>query len=117
MVLRGKKINCKSDTVQLQVSFSLPDVKALFHALALSLEPVKDYPLKESDVRHWLENDGRAFISWPPKWKEQLSGWAFAVAVRNKLLNPSATDENKYYLADFLFTKRGRPPKNDGVLS
>lgn len=113
MVLRGRKINCKSDAVQIQVSFSIPDVKALLHLYALSVEFIKDCPIKESGVRYWLEHDGRAFLSWPQKWREQLSGWVFAVAVRNKFIIPTAVNENEYFLADFLFAKKGRPKKKD----
>lgn len=54
-----------------------------------------------------------AFIDYPDKWRVQLSRWAFAVAVRNRLLLPSATKENSYYLADCLFARRGRPAKKD----
>ena len=113
MVLRERKINNNADEVQVHCSFGVPDVKALFKMYATMCEPIKDYQHTEHDVRYWLEHDGRAFLSWPNKWREQLSGWAFAVAVRNKLLKPTAANENKYYLADFLFAKRGRPPKED----
>lgn len=117
MVLREKKISNKSDNVQLHVSYGLPDVKALLR-LYLSFDGVSEEvfrtsPLTEQDVRFFLEHEGRAFQSYPDKWREQLSGWAFAVAVRNKLLIPTATDENRYFLADCLFTRRGRPSKEE----
>ena len=73
----------------------------------------QDLEHTEKDVRYWLEHDGRAFLSWPDKWREQLSGWCFAVAVRNGLLKPTAIGENMYYLADCLFTRRGRPKKDE----
>ena len=114
MVLRERKINNKSDNVQLQVSFGLPDVKALLK-LYVGICDKGDgvEPQPEDWIRYWLEHDFKAYAGWPEKWREQLSGWCFAVAVRNKLLRPSATDENKYYLADCLFTRRGRPPKEE----
>lgn len=112
MVLRERKINCKSDAVQIQVSFGVPDVKDLMKMYA-GLMADKDFEHTEKDVRYWLEHDGRAFLSWPEKWKEQLSGWCFATAVRNKLLEPTAVDENRYYLADCLFARRGRPKKDE----
>ena len=117
MVLREKKISNKSDNVQLHVSYGLPDVKALLR-LYVSFDGVIDdvfrtCPVTEQDVRFFLEHEGRAFLSYPEKWREQLSGWAFAVAVRNKLLIPTAANENQYYFADCLFAKRGRPPQND----
>lgn len=115
MVLRDKKINFKSDEVKLSCSFSIVDVKALLQVYASigDEEFARNYQEDEKSVRYWLEHDGRAFLSWPQKWREQLSGWCFAVAVRNKLLRPTATDENKYYLADCLFARRGRPLKKD----
>lgn len=112
MVLREKKISNQSNNVQLQVSFGLPDVKDLLKIYA-SLMQSQDFEHTEKDVRHWLENDYKAFAGWPYKWREQLSGWAFCVAVRHKMLLPTAADENRYYLADCLFARRGRPPKEE----
>ncbi len=118
MVLREKKINNKSDEVQVHCSFSLPDVKAMLRLYAaVGQDAYEAYNRgchhSEKDIRYWLEHDGRAFCSWPQKWRNQLSGWAFAVAVRNKLLVPTAADENRYYLSDCLFTRRGRPKKRE----
>ena len=113
MVLREKKINNNCDDVQLKISFGLADVKALFKIYASSCIRIKDYQHSEKDVRYWLEHHEMAFLSWPQKWREQLSSWGFAVAVRNKLLIPTSTNENKFYLADCLFAKRGRPQKKD----
>ena len=112
MVLREKRISNQSDNVQLQLSYGVPDVTALLKIYA-GLMADKDFEHTEKDVRYWLEHDGRAFLSWPEKWKEQLSGWCFATAVRNKLLEPTAVDENRYYLADCLFARRGRPKKSE----
>lgn len=115
MVLRERKINNKSDNVQLQVSFGLPDIRELLKVYASLCN--KDGngidPQPEDFIRFWLEHDYRAFAGWPQKWREQLSGWCFAVALRNKLLIPTAADENKYKFADSLYAKRGRPPKID----
>ena len=113
MVLRERKISNKSDNVQLQVSFGLPDVKELLKNYVVLCGDIRDLPQPEDWVRHWLENDYKAFAGWPEKWRQQLSGWCFAVAVRNKLLLPTAADENKYKFADCLFTRRGRPPKEE----
>lgn len=122
MVLREKRITNKSDNVQLHVSFGLPDVKSLLRLYASMMgegvteevfRKIQTFPLTEQDVRFWFEQEGRAFLSYPEKWREQLSAWAFAVAVRNKLLIPTAANENQYYFADCLFVKRGRPPQND----
>lgn len=50
-----------------------------------------------------LEYYSCAFIDYPDKWRVQLSRWAFAVAAKKRLLLPSATKDNSYYLADCLF--------------
>ena len=117
MVLREKKISNKSDNVQLQVSFGLPDVKALMRFyVSYMCELIdgdeaflKTLQLTEQDMRNFFEQEGRAFQSYPDKWREQLSAWAFAVAVKNRLLIPTATNPDKYYFADCLFKKAGRP--------
>ena len=113
MVLREKRICNHSDNVQLQLSYGVPDVKALMKIYAEMSKNIRDYPETESDVRFWLEHDARCFANYPQKWKRQLSGWAFCVAVRNRLLEPTATNENHYHLADCLFAKRGRPKKDE----
>lgn len=113
MVLRERKINFKSDEVQVHCSFSLVDVRALFKMYAEMCESIKDVPQTEKDVCYWLEHDGRAFLSWPVRWREELSKWAIAVALRNNLLVPTAIDKNQFFLADCLFAKRGRPKKDD----
>ena len=116
MVLRERKINSKSDNVQLHCSFGVPDCRAFIKMYAEMCGDVlisKDYPSSEYDIRHWLENDGRAFLSWPVKWRKELSAWCFATAVRNNFLTPTAADENRYYLSDCLFAKRGRPKKKE----
>lgn len=112
MVLREKKINLKSDEVQVRCSFSLVDVKGFLKMYAEPFAELRKIPHTEQDVCVWLEHSGRAFVSWPVKWRKELSKWAFAVAVRNKLLVHSATKENQYFLADCLFARRGRPKKD-----
>ena len=87
MVLRERKINNKSDDVKLSLSFGVPDCRAFMKMYAeMIADIVKDYPSSEHDVRYWLEHDGRAFLCFPYKWRQQLSGWCFATAVRNKFI-------------------------------
>lgn len=112
MVLREKRINNNSDNVQLHLSFGLPDVKAFLKELASHSEALREYQFSEADVRYFLERCPNAFVSYPDKWKKQLSAWVFCVAVRNGLLEPCAT-KDRYYLADSLFVKRGRPRLED----
>ena len=117
MVLREKRISNKSDNVQLSVSYGIADVKSWLRLYVspdgVCEEVFRTCPLTEQDIRFFLEHHASAFASYPEKWREQLSGWAFAVAVRHGLLKPVATDENRYYFADCLFAKRGRPKNDD----
>ena len=117
MVLRERRINYQSNDVKLSLSFGVADVKALMKMYAEMFDDdllfAKDNPNSESDIRYWLEHDGRAFLSWPDKWRKELSGWCFATALRNGFLEPTAADKNRYFLSDCLFAKRGRPRKKD----
>lgn len=117
MVLREKRISNKSDNVQLSVSYGIADVKSWLR-LYVSPDGVCEEVLRtiqhtEQDIRFWFEHHSNAFAAYPQKWREQLSGWAFCVAVRHKMLLPTAADENRYYLADCLFARIGRPPKEE----
>ncbi len=114
MVLRNRRINNNSDVIQLHVSFSLVDVKQMFKVYASPFaEWLREAQHTESEVLYWLEHSPKAFNNYPDKWRVQLSRWAFAVAVRNRLLLPCATKDNAYFLTDGLFAKRGRPRKTD----
>lgn len=116
MVLRNKRISNKADVVQIHVSFGVPDVKQwlmMYAQLLMCVDDAKSRTHNEQDVRLWLENDGRAFLSWPKQWRGMLSSWAWAVALREKFVISSATNENQFYLSDCLFSKRGRPKKAD----
>lgn len=78
------------------------------------IEWAKNSRHTENEIIFFFEHYSGAFLNHPDKWRMQLSRWAFAVALRNRLILPSATKENSYYLADCLFARRGRPPKKDG---
>jgi len=123
MILRNKRISTKSDVVQLSVSFSEVDVKGWlkYYAWLFARDTqegkrqAQSIPLTEFDIRHFLENDPNALKNWQTKWREQLSAWAWATAIRCGYLVQSATPskQNEYYLADCLFSKIGRPAKNE----
>ena len=113
MVLRERKINTKNDVVQIHLSYGPPDVKVLFKEYASRFASwAKESRHTESEIEYWLEHDPKAFNNFPEKWRVQLSRWAFAVAVRSRLLLPCAMTENTFFLAECLYAKRGRPRKN-----
>ena len=72
---------------------------------------VHNYPIHELDVRYWMESDGRVLLAYPLRWREMLAEWAWAVAVRQRLVVQSSHNENKFYLSENLLKKRGRPSK------
>ena len=119
MILRNKRINIKSDSIELRVSFGVPDVKSwlrlyadmLTHGREENLAWAKNETHSEQDIRYFLEHHPNIFASYPEKWRIQLSAWGWATAVREKFVEPSATPNGKeqYYLSDSAFVKRGRP--------
>lgn len=121
MILRNKRISTKSDVVQLSVSFGAPDVKGWLKYYAWlyardteeGRRTAQSIAQNEFDVRFWFEHEPRVLANWETKWKEQLSAWAWATAIRCGYLVQSVTPgkENEYYLADCLFSKIGRPAK------
>lgn len=123
MILRNKKISTSSDIVQLHVSFSSVDVKGWLRYYAWLYErdtesgkqKAQSIPQNEIDLRYWFEHEPRALANWETKWREQLSAWAWATAVRCGFLVQSVTPgrENEFYLADCLFKKIGRPAQNE----
>jgi hypothetical protein len=123
MILRNKRISTSSDVVQLSVSFGAPDVKSWLKYFAWlcardtqeGKRQAQSIPLTEFDIRHYLENDPNALKNWESKWRQQLSAWAWATAIRCGYLVQSVTPgkENAFFLADCLFSKVGRPLKDD----
>ena len=116
MILRNKRIGLKAEEVQIQVGFGLPDVKRfiLMYTDILSKygNMLRD-PVHEQDLRYFFEHHGEIFLSWPEKWREQLSAWAWCCAVRHGFLRQSATNENTFYFTDKAVKKRGRPKLKD----
>lgn len=123
MILRNKKLKTTSATAEISVSFSSADVRNWVKMYAYTFTKGRtsgsDYEyartalMDEEDVRWYFEHEGRILLSWPTKWKEQLSAWAWAVAIREGFLKPSATPghENEFYFADSMLHVPGRPKK------
>ena len=119
MILRNKKISIKAESVELSVSFGVPDVRewvrlyasALTHGREENIVWAKNEAITEIDMRYFFEHHGNILLALPEKWRSQLSAWGWATAVREKFLKPSATPngKNEYYLSENAFIKRGRP--------
>lgn len=123
MIIRNHKINVNSAEIKLAVSFSKVDVlKWLRHYSDLFCHQSSDgerlflsIPLRELEVRYWMENDGMVLGSFGEKWRRQLSAWAWNVAVREKYFEQSSTPgkESEYYPTEILLKRVGRPKKEE----
>lgn len=116
MIIRKQTIRQNAEEVSMQVSYDVVDIKremkkffALF-ADKCGNTYALNTPLSELDVRHFFEHE--TFAHFAQKYREQLSAWAFAMALRHKFLFPSEdpTEAKRYYyFADLLKYKSGRP--------
>lgn len=120
MIVRKQEIKQSAEEVSMQVSFGLPDVKKAMqkyysllanscgHTFAVST------PNTERDMLYFFEHD--TFANYVQKYREQLSAWCFAMAVRHKFLVSSYDEfESKkvYFLSEKLRLKVGRPRIED----
>lgn len=120
MIIRKQAIKKSAEEVSLQLSFGLPDVKKAMQKLYSLLADkcgntyATNQPLSELDVLHFLEHD--TFANFVQKYREQLSSWAFAMAIRHKfLLSSEDPEESKkyYFLSSSLRSRIGRPRIED----
>lgn len=119
MIIRKQEIRQSAEEVSMQISFGLPDVKKAMqkyysffakhgHEYAVSVEQT------EYDLIYFFEHD--TFANYMQKYREQLSAWCFAMAVRHKFLVPSYDEfESKkvYFLSEKLRQRVGRPRIED----
>ena len=120
MIIRKQKIKLSAEEVSIQVSYGLADVKkAMKDYYAMFSDMGKAYALSlqhtERDVIHYLQH--ATFAHYVPKYREQLSAWCFAMAVRHNFLISSIDNENSakktYFLSESLGAKVGRPRNDD----
>lgn len=121
MILRNKRINVDSDTVQLSVSYSEVDVLRMFQfifnkCLGADNEWMQaellQAPFNEQLVMSYLTEHPKCFGNFDYKWAIQLSRWAFHQAIRNGYIKQSFTTDNTIYFTDVCAVrKRGRPSK------
>ena len=116
MIIRKQNIQKSSEEVSLQVSFGLPDIKkAMQRYYSLLADKcgntyARTTQLTELDLLYYFEHD--TFANFVQKYREQLSSWAFAMALRHKFILSSQDDEESkkfYYLSEKLSAKVGRP--------
>lgn len=115
MICRKQVIKKNCEEVSLQLSFGYPDIKAALQRFYFLIADrcghtyAVNEPITELDLLHFFSHDTFARFG---KYKEQLSSWAFAMALRHKFII-SSEDENEarkyYFLSPTLRSRRGRP--------
>lgn len=116
MIIRKQNIQKSSEEVSMQVSFTEADVKkAMKDYYAKFAETcgntyARNTPHTELDLLQFFER--YMFNNFVQKYREQLSAWAFAMALRHKFILSSQDDEESkkfYFLSEKLSAKVGRP--------
>lgn len=116
MIIRKQNIQKSSEEVSIQVSFTEADVKKAMQyyyskfADTCGNTYARNTPHTELDLLHFFEKN--MFKNYVQKYREQLSAWAFAMALRHKFILSSQDDEESkkfYYLSEKLSAKVGRP--------
>ena len=116
MILRKQSIKKSSEEVSMMISYTEADVKKAMQKFYSLLADscghtyAVNTPVTELTVLHFFECD--TFHYFVSKYRSQLAQWAFAMAIRHKLLIPSSDNMetiNYYFLSEILARKRGRP--------
>lgn len=116
MIIRKQNVHKTAEEVSMQVSFTEADVKkAMQHYYSKFAEAcgntfAKNTQHTELDLLYFFEH--YMFANFTQKYREQLSAWAFAMALRHKFILASQDDEETkkfYYLSEKLSAKVGRP--------
>ena len=120
MIIRKQNIKKSAEEVSMMMSFGYPDIKAALQRFYFLIADrcghtyAVNVPITESDLLHFFSHD--TFAMFAQKYKEQLSSWAFAMALRHKFIL-SSEDENEarkyYFLSPTLRSRRGRPRLDD----
>ena len=116
MIIRKQNIQKSSEEVSMQVSFTEADVKKAMQqyyakfANTCGNTYARNTPHTELDLLQFFER--YMFNNFVQKYREQLSAWAFAMALRHKFILSSQDDEESkkfYFLSEKLSAKVGRP--------
>ena len=116
MIIRRQVIKKSAEEVSMQVSFTEADVKKAMQqyyakfANTCGNTYARNTPHTELDLLQFFER--YMFNNFVQKYREQLSAWAFAMALRHKFILSSQDDEESkkfYFLSEKLSAKVGRP--------
>ena len=116
MIIRKQNIKKSAEEVSMMMSFGYPDIKAALQRFYFLIADrcghtyAVNEPITELDLLHFFSHD--TFAVFAEKYREQLSSWAFAMALRHEFILASE-DENEtrkcFFLSSSLRSRRGRP--------
>lgn len=116
MIVRKQNVHKTAEEVSMMVSFTEVDVKRAMQeyyskfAEACGHTFARNTSHSELDPLYFFEHT--MFKNFVQKYREQLSAWAFAMAIRHKFILASQDEEESkriYFLSEKLNKKVGRP--------
>lgn len=113
MIVRTRKIKPEANEIAFTLSLTVADVKGWISRYATMLD---HYGMELTDteygLRWWLSHEPSIFGILGKKYADELSGWVVSAAIRNKFIEPSASDTTKFLISHELVKKQiGRPKK------
>lgn len=116
MVVRKRKGTPNSDTYSLHLSYGEADVKAKLKERVIWLK--SNFGSSYTFHTGFSEQEFLTLFSvimfkeYADKYQQELALWAFRLSVKKGLIIKSANAENRYYFAESLGVRMGRPPEN-----
>lgn len=115
MIVRKRRISSNAKEVSVQVSYGLPDIKAMLQGYFLRFEEAggqvlaTTVPHQEQDLIYYFRHS--TFSNYPENLAEPLSKWAFVQGVKAGYILQSELNKGVYFLSDILGKRPGRPRK------
>lgn len=117
MIVRKRRISSNAKEISVQVSYGLPDIKAMLQAYFLRFEEAggqvlaTTVPHKEQDFINYFRHS--TFCYYPENLADPLSKWAFVQGVKAGYILQSELNKGVYFLSDILGRRPGRPRKKN----
>ncbi len=115
MISRKRRISSNATEVSVQVSYGLPDIKAMLQGYFLRFEEIggqvlaTTVPHQEQDFIYYFRHS--IFSNYHENLAGQLSKWAFVQGVKAGYILQSELNKGIYFLSDNLGKRPGRPRK------
>lgn len=117
MIVRKRKINSNAKEVAVQISYGLPDIKAMLQEYFMKFEAAGGQLLAttvqhdERDFIHYFHHG--PFKNYPDSLAESLSKWVFVQGVKAGYIVQSELNKNTFFLSEMLGRRIGRPRKQE----